>query len=85
MSSRDNNSSSSYEEMMRAEQLFKYMGALPESPGKLPSEAASFVTSYPLMVIDTNKFFDLLAHIYDADLEKPVYEDMMLILEKSRT
>ena len=85
LNSRNSKLSRSYEEMMNAEYRARYLGTLPENPGKLPTETASFVTTYPMMVIDTSKFFDLLSNLYDADMEKNVYEDLMLLLENSRT
>jgi len=71
--------------MMQAEQRLRYAGVLPEVPGTLPSEARNFISSYPMIVIDTRKFFDLLSHVYDSKIEKNIYEDLMLILENART
>ena len=85
MSSRHKRDSVSYNDMLQAEQRVRYLGVLPENPGKLPPEAIQFLTEYPLVEINTGKLFDCLSYIYDDSLEKQVYEDIILAIEKSTT
>lgn len=85
LDSRREMNSDSYAEMLQAEQRIKYLGDMSLGVGLLPDDAAYFVMNNPQLAIDTEMFFDLLSNIYDKNMERHVYEDMLLLFEKAKT